>query len=390
MSGVGSESLPDTWHPAADTQHPSMRRATIGLIGAGVIGHTHSVVLQQLRTVLRDRVQLVAVADPDAAGRDRCAEAYGYTARFADGLELIREADINTVFICPPTRYHADLVDAAAARGLHIFCEKPLAMDVAEAAGMVAAVETAGVTAQIGLVLRFSAVYTVMRALALDPCAGAPRAVVFRDDQCFPIRGIHRSAWRADRTVTAGGTLIEHGVHDLDLLTWVFGPVARLRAWEENRAGHPGIEDYVAIELEFATGLRAQLVNLWHDMVQRPSNRRLEIFCDRAFVASDADMSGPVRCQYGDGAEQDLSEAAVQARFLELYQHLPEPLWPWAGVPYLVQDHAFVAALLAGRRAAPDLRAGLAAQQLAAAVYHAAHTGEQVDVEAFVGPRACA
>lgn len=365
-----------------------MRTAAIGLIGAGVIGHTHSVVLQQLRAVLGEQLQLVAVADPDPEARDRCADAYGYGARFADGLDLIRHADINAVFVCAPTRFHAALVDAAAARRLHLFCEKPLAMDVAEAEAMVTAVEAAGVIAQIGLVLRFSAVYTVMGALSRDDRAGLPRAVVFRDDQCFPVRGLHSSGWRADRTLTAGGTLIEHGVHDLDLLTWQFGPVRRLRAWQQNHAGYAGIEDYVAVELEFTSGLRAQLMNLWHDMVQRPSNRRLEIFCERAFVASDHDMGGPVRCQFGDGAETEVAADEVERRFLALYPHLPAELHQWAGVPYLVQDHAFVAALLGEPRRGPTLRDGLAAQQLAAAVYQAAQTGEAVEVGEFVG--ACA
>lgn len=357
-----------------------MSTAAVGLIGAGVIGHTHSAALQQLRHFFGERLALVAVADPDGAARDRCAEAYGYAARFADGLDLIRHADINAVFVCAPTRHHAALVHAAAERGLHLFCEKPLAMDPAEAAGMVAAAEATGVTAQIGLVLRFSAVYTVMRALARDPRAGPPRAVFFRDDQCFPIRGLHGSAWRADRSLTAGGTLVEHGVHDLDLLTWMFGPVRRLRAWEQNHAGHAGIEDYVAVELEFGTGLRAQLLNLWHDMVQRPSNRRLEIFCQSAFVASDHDMGGPMRCQFGDDVEAEVAADEVQRRFIELYPSLPAELHVWAGVPYLVQDHAFVNAVLGGPRIGPTLREGLAAQQLAAAVYEAARSGKEMEI----------
>ena len=51
-------------------------------------------------------------------------------------------------------------------------------------------------------------------------------AVTMRDDQDFPIRGAHPSAWRNDPSLTAGGTLIEHSVHDFDILTWMFGPVA--------------------------------------------------------------------------------------------------------------------------------------------------------------------
>ena len=360
-----------------------MDRVRIGIIGAGVIGGTHSAVLQQIGPALGGAAQLVAVADPLAERRAFFAGTYGYMQTFADGFDLLAKADINTVFICTPTRYHAELVHAAAERGLHIFCEKPLAMNHAEAAGMIAAVERAGVSSQIGLVLRFSAVYTAMHALLQDARAGRPVAVVFRDDQVFPTRGMHDSAWRADRTLTAGGTLIEHGVHDLDLLTWLFGPVERLRAWERNIAGHPAVEDYMAVELEFAGGLRAQLVNVWHNMVQRPSNRRLEIFCENAFIASDYDMAGEIIYQFGDDAEQLLPASEVLQRFAAMQDGIPEELRELCGVAYLMQDLAFVRALLEGRAPAPDIRAGLRAQHLAAAVYHAAHSGSEVEVRRF-------
>ena len=355
----------------------------IGLIGAGVIGAAHSAVMQQIGRALAARVQLVAVADPLPARRNLFADLYGYQQLFADGHELIARAAVDTLFVCTPTRYHAELVQAAATRGLHIFCEKPLAMSYREGRAMVDAVERAGVHAQIGLVLRYSAVYTVMRDLLRDPRAGQPMAVVFRDDQCFPIRGMHDGAWRADSALTAGGTLIEHGVHDLDLLTWLFGPVARLRAWEHNRAGHLGVEDYMAVELQFAGGLRAQLINVWHNMVQRPSNRRLEIFCDNAFIASEADMNGDVIYQLGDGPEQVLPAAEVLQRFVAAQAEVPEALRDCYGISYLVQDLAFVEALLAARSPAPNIRVGLEAQRLAAATYHAARTGEEVDVTTF-------
>jgi UDP-N-acetyl-2-amino-2-deoxyglucuronate dehydrogenase len=360
-----------------------MDSVRIGVIGAGVIGGTHSAVLQQIAAALGGKAQLVAVADPLPERRAFFATAYGYPQTFADGFDLLAKAEINTVFICTPTRYHAELVQAAAQRCLHIFCEKPLAMSHVEATGMAAAVERAGVRAQIGLVLRFSAVYTVMRALLQDARAGRPLAVVFRDDQVFPIRGVHDSVWRADRALTAGGTLIEHGVHDLDLLTWLFGPAARLRAWEQNFAGHRGVEDYMAVELEFASGLRAQLVNIWHNMVQRPSNRRLEIFCENAFLASDYDMAGEIVYQFGDEAEQLMAASEVIQRYVMMQDHIPNPLRDLYGVAYLAQDLAFVRALLEERAPAPGIRAGLEAQRLAAAVYHAARAGEEVEVATF-------
>lgn len=361
-----------------------MEQVRIGLIGAGVIGGTHSAVLQVIADALAPQVELVAVADPDVGQRAQAASLYGYREQYASATELLAKADINAVFVCTPTAFHAQQVRAAVARGLHIFCEKPLAMSYAEGSAMVDAITAKGCRAQIGLVLRFSAVYTVMRELLGDPRAGKPLAVVFRDDQCFPTRGVHDSAWRADRSLTAGGTLIEHGVHDLDILTWFFGPIERLRAWERNYAGYPGVEDYMAIELEHAGGLRAQLVNLWHAMIQRPSNRRLEIFCENAFLASEADMGGEIQYQFGDGELQWMREEEVLERFSELQPSVPGPLRPFLRVPYLLEDLAFLQSLLQGRPADPDITVGLEAQRLAEAAYHAARSNSEVELVDFV------
>jgi predicted dehydrogenase len=359
-------------------------RLRVGIVGGGVMGTVHSAMLSQIAAAGRP-VELVAVADRVAERRQLLAATYGFRQQFDDGLTLVKETDLDAVFVCTPTVSHAAIVHAAAMHRLHLFCEKPLGMTASEGDGMVAAIEAAGVQAQVGLVLRFSAVYTVMRELLREPDAAEPVAVVFRDDQVFPIRGLHDTGWRGDRAQTAGGTLIEHGVHDLDLLTWMFGPVARLRAWEQNRAGHPGIEDYVAVDITFTSGLRAQLVSIWHDMIQRASNRRLEVFCHRAFVASEADMHGEVVVQRGDGAETHIPADEVLQRFLASHPDAPEQLKPMYGVSYLVQDLAFVDALLAGKPVAPSLREGLAAQHLAERVYEAARTGEEVVLGPVVG-----
>ncbi|MBX3023441.1 Gfo/Idh/MocA family oxidoreductase [bacterium] len=360
-----------------------MQRVRIGLIGGGMIGSTHAAVLQTIAQAMPDRLELVAVADPDAATRDRFQTLYGWAEVYPDHAALLRGAAVDAVFVCTPTVHHAAIVRDVAAAGRHLFCEKPLAMSLPEARAMHAAVQRAGVRAQIGLVLRFSAIYGVIRDLLVDPALGAPMAVVFRDDQCFPIRGLHDTRWRADRQQTAGGTLIEHGVHDLDLLAWLFGPIATLRAWRQNHAGHDGVEDYVAVELAFATGLRAQLVTIWHDMLQRPSNRRLEVFCRRGFLASEADMRGDIELQRGDDPLELLRWPAIHERFAARRGRAADRFADWYGVPYLLQDLSFIEALLADRDPDPGLEVGVEAQRLAAAVYEAAERGTEIDVAAF-------
>ena len=133
--------------------------------------------------------------------------------------EIIADPSIDAVWICTPTAMHRQVCIAAARAGKHIFCEKPLAMTAAEAAEMAAAIKASGVVSQVGLVLRFSPVYNVIKAMFEEPDVGQLLSVTMRDDQDFPTRGSHASAWRNDPSLTAGGTLIEHSVHDFDLLT---------------------------------------------------------------------------------------------------------------------------------------------------------------------------
>ncbi len=361
-----------------------MGELRIGIAGAGLIGSVHAAALQQIAAALGPgRLRLVAVADPCQEARERAVRNFGFQNAHPDAEVLLRDAEINVLYICTPTRLHAEIFQGAVERGLHVFCEKPVGMSAAEGEAMARAAQAAGVHTQVGLVLRFSPVYCWIREWLRRPEIGPLMGVLLRDDQCLPIRGVHSSPWRKDRAWTAGGTMIEHGVHDIDLLQWLFGPIRWLQAWERNLAGYPGIEDYVAVELEFSSGLHAQVLNVWHDMVQRPSNRRLEVFCRRGFAASDHDMLGPVRQQIGDGPEEEIPPPAVLQAFVRQLGRADDPLSEWFGIPYFVEDLLFVEALLAGRPPAPDIWDGVRAQHAVEAIYWSATSGAPVELDRF-------
>jgi hypothetical protein len=98
-------------------------------------------------------------------------------------------------------------------------------------------------------------------------------------------------------------------------------------------------------------------------------------------VASDADMMGPVLLQRGDDGEELLGWTAVRDRFAELIGGAGMP--DWYGVPYLLQDLAFLEALRDCRDPSPGLDAGVAAQALATAVYAAAERDTLIDLATF-------
>jgi predicted dehydrogenase len=364
---------------------PVAAEIRVGIIGAGLIGQTHSLMLRRVSDRTNGSVRVIAVADREAKAAENLAARWPQARALASTAELIADQTIDAVWICTPTAHHREACLMAARAGKHIFCEKPLAMTAADAREMASAIHSAGVISQVGLVLRFSPVYTVIRALVSEPSAGAVLAVTMRDDQDFPIRGVHNSGWRNDPSVTAGGTLVEHSVHDFDLLTWMFGPLRRIYCRTRNLNGASGIEDFGATQMEFAAGFHGQLTSVWHRIIGRPSNRRLEIFAESLFLACNHDSSGPIVVQRASAAREEiLSEAAVMERFTQiLLSERPylSPLKDSFALPYALEDGVFLAALRGECKADPAFAEGIKAQQLVEAAYASSRQGLPVAVQ---------
>ena len=231
---------------------PVSGQIRVGLIGAGLIGQLHSMMLRYVADRTEQSVRVVSVADLAHRAAEQLAARWQGARALESAEEIIADPSIDAVWICTPTAMHRQVCIAAARAGKHIFCEKPLAMTAAEASAMAAAIKAAGVISQVGLVLRFSPVYNVIKAMFAEDGVGKLLSVTMRDDQDFPTRGAHASAWRNDPSLTAGGTLIEHSVHDFDLLTWMFGPVTSLYCRTRNLNGADGVEDFGATSMEFA------------------------------------------------------------------------------------------------------------------------------------------
>jgi predicted dehydrogenase len=356
----------------------------VGIIGAGLIGQTHSLMLKQIADRTEQSVRVVAIADIASAAAAKLAERWPGAKAVSSAREILDDAAIDAVWICTPTAMHRETCIDAALAGKHIFCEKPLAMSAAEAAEMSEAIKAAGVISQVGLVLRFSPVYTVMKSLIAEPEAGRVLAATMRDDQDFPIRGVHASGWRNDPKLTAGGTLVEHSVHDVDLFTWMFGSIRRLYCRTRNLTGAAGVEDFGATVFEFESGISAHLVSIWHKMIGRPSNRRFEIFAENLFIASDFDMDGTIvvqRC--ADSSHETIPAPEVTRRFGEIVRverpHLP-PFLDTLGVAYALEDANFLAALRGETRAYPEFDAGVRVQRIVESAYASARAGTPLDI----------
>lgn len=329
----------------------------VGFLGCGLIASFHSKMLR----AAGDAVVRAGCFDVDPDRRDAFARASGHTPCATED-EVLDGCD--AVYVCTWTSEHLRLVRAAAERGLAVFCEKPLAPSLAEARRLAAVVRSAGVVNQVGLILRRSPVYLWARHLVEDPAAGRVLAVVFRDDQYIPVQGQYASTWRADRARAGAGTLLEHSIHDVDMLRFLVGDVASVSAHSANHHGHEGIEDVVTAVLRFAGGAQGTLTSVWHDNLARPSLRRVEVFCERRWIAlTGDDWFGPVAWTDTDGTTGTLAGADLVAA---------TDAWAVGGHN---PDVAFVRSVLAGTPAWPDAEVALAAHEVVDALYRSAAAG---------------
>jgi len=329
----------------------------VGFIGAGFIANVHASLLRSCG----DAVAWAGVYDIDTSRARTFAAATGATVCGSEG-EVLDGCD--AVFVCTWTSEHQRLVELAAARGVAIFCEKPLATDLAGATEMADVVRRAGVVNQVGLVLRFSPAFCWLRHLISHPSSGRVMSVMFRDDQYIPVQGMYKSTWRADVARAGSGTLLEHSIHDIDIIESLVGPVMTVSGFSSEFHAIAGIEDVVNLSLSFANGAVGSLLSVWHDILERESSRHVEVICENLWCAIDTDdWWGPVRWTRG-GQESGTLEG----------RELGTEVWG-AGLAPVNPDEGFLDAVNRGRTIGPDFDAALRAHVVVDAAYRSMARG---------------
>ena len=342
----------------------------VGFIGTGFIARTHNWFLKHSSADHR----IVAVHDVDVERAQAFADRVG--AQVVGEDELLERVD--AVFVTTWTSEHERLVAAAADRGIAVFCEKPLAFDGAAAQRMVDSVEAAGVVNQVGLILRFMPQFLHAKALLTDERAGQLLAVSFRDDQFIPIQSHYGSTWRIDPTRCGRGTLLEHSIHDIDIMQWMCGLVDSVSGTVREVHGYPRIDDVAVARLEFAGGGIASLTSIWHDIIDRPSLRSIEIFCENLYVHLDGEATSPLTWQFTGEPVQTLEGDALARACIDAGTARQRDLAPVAGGAMFNPLTAFLDAIANGVDSPLPLREALSAHRIVDAIYASADAGRAV------------
>jgi len=328
-------------------------RLRVGLIGAGRIGKGHARTLAAM-----PEVALAAVADVNAdAARALAAEA-GAGRWTTEPGEVIADPAVDAVVIASSTDTHAALIVAAAEAGTHVFCEKPVALDLATTDAALAAVATAGIGFQIGFQRRFDPAYAKAKALIASGALGTVETIrdAMRDPAPPPRSYVE----------TSGGLYRDMTIHNFDCVRWLIGAEPELlfavgSALVDPSLAELGDIDTSVVTMRFPGGALAVIDNsrrsgFGYDV-------RTEVFGSAGALLIGYREATPLLRLSADGVRTDHVHFFLE-RFASAYAE---------------ELRAFVAAVREGRPPDPGAEAARAALALAYAAEASHAEGRPVD-----------
>lgn len=338
-----------------------MRKDKLGIavIGSGRAGMIHA---RNFAAGI-DGARLVAMVDPVADARAAALAELGIEKGHADYRDALADPSIDAIVVVTPTVLHREIVVAAAAAGKHVLCEKPMAMDSAECALMIAACETAGVKLQIGFMRRYARDFVAAKAALDSGRIGEP----------VLIKSLTRGPsvpqpWMYD-IAKSNGPLAEVNSHDIDALRWFAGDdmaeiyaIAGNYRCPEARKEFPDFYDTVSMTVRFAKGAQGMIDGAVS--VGYGYDARLEVLGTKGvlFVGS-LEESSLVVCSAADSLLQTPAVRSWRTLFIDAYRE---------------EDAAFVRCILEDSAPSPSGRDGQKAVEAVVAGNRSILTGMPV------------
>jgi myo-inositol 2-dehydrogenase/D-chiro-inositol 1-dehydrogenase len=240
-------------YPDSQYMIPRKRKVGVGIIGSGRIGRIHASNLCNLPDA-----DLIAIADVVQESAARCAEACAIPNVYSCHRELLENSNIEAILICTRTQSHGMLIEEAAASGKHIFCEKPIALDLDAIDKALDAVATAGVKLQIGFQRRFDPSFR--RAYEMISAGEVGKLHLVRITSRDP------EPPSLDYIRTSGGIFLDMTIHDFDMVRFLVpDEVAEIQAFGsvlmEPAIGAAGDIDTAVTVITFTGGTLATIEN---------------------------------------------------------------------------------------------------------------------------------
>ena len=236
------------------------KKLKVGMIGAGAIAQAYAQSFTKCRYA-----ELAAVVDVREEAAQAVAKSHNCLA-LTDHTELISSADVDAVLVCTPPVTHAEICIHFLNKGIHVLCEKPLAIDLESAHSMVAAADASG--AKFTMASKFRYVEDVNKAHAIVQSGILGDLILF--ENTFAGHVDMRNRWNSDPMVSGGGVLIDNGTHSVDIARYLLGPITEIQAVEGRRVQDLPVEDTVRIFARTDKGVMANIDLSWSLNKQSP------------------------------------------------------------------------------------------------------------------------
>ncbi len=227
-----------------------------GLIGCGDISEKR--VAPALRAAPGS--QLVAVARARAELAAAFAARHGASRSFADWRDLVRDPEIDAVYIATPVRHHAEQTITALEAGKHVLCEKPMALGVAECERMRDAARTGARRLGIAYYRHLYPAVIRLRELLASDEIGRPVFAQVQAFEMFDPPADHPRAWLLTKAQSGGGPMMDFGCHRIQILLDLLGPAREVSGFAANvRFKAREVEDTCVAHFRFESGAAAVL-----------------------------------------------------------------------------------------------------------------------------------
>lgn len=365
----------------------STRAPGFGLIGTGFMGRAHAIALHEVASVFEDvpAPRCVAVADRDEAHARAAAPSLGFERAVADWRRLLDDPDVDVVDICTPNHLHAEMAQAALAAGKHVYCEKPLAIDAAEAATLAAQAAASGKVHAVGLNYTANPLIRVARDILRSGEIGEPVSFSGRYFEDYMASPDVPFSWRCERRLAGSGALGDLGSHLINMLHFLLGGVRRLTAATETviatrhdpatgEARAVENEDLARALIELESGLPATL-EISRVASGRKCGLEFQVFCSKGALAFDQERMNELRLYSGADARGRRGYRTILAgpEHGDYARFCPAP-GHGLGINDLkvIEIHNLIAAIQGGAAFYPDFTEGLNVQRVMAAIERSA------------------
>ena len=230
-----------------------MTKLKFALIGTGGIAQTYAQAFQQSGCC-----RLVAVADVREDAAKAFAEPFGARS-FADYRALAEQTEIDAVIVATPPNSHPEIATYFMRRGVHVLCEKPLCLSVAEAREMIETAETTGVTFTMATKFRYCE--DVVKAKAIIASGVLGEIVQF--ENAFTAKVDMSRRWNSNREIAGGGVLIDNGTHSVDIIRYFLGAITEVLAVETSGTQKLTVDENVKLLARTANNVVASVDLTW-------------------------------------------------------------------------------------------------------------------------------